>query len=70
MCTFNRISTVLPGVDLLDDQLHRLVNRDDQRLDGATVTLGDSFDGEKPVMLTLVYYTCPLSRALQIPGQV
>ena len=27
--------------------------------DGATVTLGDFFDGEKPVMLTLVYYTCP-----------
>ncbi len=24
-----------------------------------TVTLGDYFDGDKPVVLTLVYYTCP-----------
>ena len=26
---------------------------------GNTVTLGDYFDGRKPVVLTLVYYTCP-----------
>lgn len=27
--------------------------------DGSTVTLGEYFDGERPVLLTLVYYTCP-----------
>ena len=27
--------------------------------DGLTVTLGDYCDGDKPVIVTLVYYTCP-----------
>jgi len=27
---------------------------------GQTVTLADYFDGEKPVILTLVYYNCPM----------
>lgn len=28
-------------------------------MNGRSVTLGDSFDGERPVVLTLVYYRCP-----------
>lgn len=28
--------------------------------DGREVTLGDYFDGEKPVVLVLAYYTCPM----------
>jgi protein SCO1/2 len=28
--------------------------------DGRSVTLGDYFDGEKPVLLTLVYHNCPM----------
>lgn len=32
--------------------------------DGDTVTLGQAFDGEKPVVLALVYYDCPVVCAI------
>ena len=35
---------------------------------GAVVTLGDYFDGEKPVILTLNYYKCPMLCGLQLNG--
>ena len=44
-----------------------LVFKDDK---GKTVRLGDYFDGSKPVVLTPVYYTCPLTCNLLISGFV
>jgi len=38
--------------------------------DGATVTLGGFFDGERPVILTLNYYRCPMLCGLQLNGLV
>ena len=35
---------------------------------GAVVTLGDYFDGSKPVILTLNYYKCPMLCGLQLNG--
>jgi protein SCO1/2 len=35
---------------------------------GAVVTLGDFFDGVKPVILTLNYYKCPMLCGLQLNG--
>lgn len=35
---------------------------------GAVVTLGDYFDGGKPVILTLNYYKCPMLCGLQLNG--
>jgi len=35
---------------------------------GAVVTLGDFFDGTKPVILTLNYYKCPMLCGLQLNG--
>jgi protein SCO1/2 len=35
---------------------------------GAVVTLGDYFDGDKPVILTLNYYKCPMLCGLQLNG--
>jgi len=35
---------------------------------GAVVTLGDYFDGAKPVILTLNYYKCPMLCGLQLNG--
>jgi protein SCO1/2 len=35
---------------------------------GAVVTLGDYFDGTKPVILTLNYYKCPMLCGLQLNG--
>jgi protein SCO1/2 len=35
---------------------------------GASVRLGDYFDGEKPVILTLNYYKCPMLCGLQLNG--
>ncbi|MGE3800397.1 MAG: SCO family protein [Candidatus Kapaibacterium sp.] len=38
--------------------------------DGTTVRLGDYFDGEKPVVLTLVYYGCPMLCGQVLNGTV
>jgi protein SCO1/2 len=35
---------------------------------GSVVQLGDYFDGEKPVILTLNYYKCPMLCGLQLNG--
>ena len=35
---------------------------------GSVVTLGDYFDGTKPVILTLNYYKCPMLCGLQLNG--
>jgi protein SCO1/2 len=37
---------------------------------GATIRLGDYFDGERPVILTLNYYRCPMLCGLQLNGVV
>ena len=37
---------------------------------GATVRLGDFFDGERPVILTLNYYRCPMLCGLMLNGLV
>jgi len=37
---------------------------------GDTVTLGQFFDGEKPVILTLNYYRCPMLCGLMLNGMV
>lgn len=36
--------------------------------DGETVKLGDYFDGERPVLITLNYYRCPTLCSLQLNG--
>ena len=38
--------------------------------DGTTTRLGDYFDGEKPVVLTLVYYGCPMLCGQVLNGTV
>jgi protein SCO1/2 len=38
--------------------------------EGKTVQLGDYFDGERPVILTLNYYRCPMLCGLQLNGVV
>lgn len=38
--------------------------------EGETVRLGDYFDGEKPVVLTPVYYSCPMLCNLVLDGMV
>jgi protein SCO1/2 len=38
--------------------------------DGRTIRLGDYFDGERPVILTLNYYRCPMLCGLQLNGVV
>jgi protein SCO1 len=38
--------------------------------DGGTVRLGDYFDGQRPVILTLNYYRCPMLCGLQLNGVV
>ncbi len=38
--------------------------------DGKTVALKDYFDGERPVILTLNYYACPMLCTLQLNGLV
>jgi len=38
--------------------------------DGKTVQLQDYFDGERPVILTLNYYSCPMLCTLQLNGLV
>lgn len=37
---------------------------------GATVSLGDFFNGDRPVVLTLNYYKCPMLCGLQLNGVV
>ncbi|TFG38136.1 MAG: SCO family protein [Candidatus Aminicenantes bacterium] len=37
---------------------------------GTVVTLGDYFDGERPVILTLNYYKCPMLCGLQLNGRL
>jgi len=37
---------------------------------GRTVALADFFDGERPVLLTLNYYSCPMLCTLQLNGLV
>ncbi len=37
---------------------------------GRVVTLGDYFDGERPVILTLNYYSCPMLCTLQLNGLI
>ena len=37
---------------------------------GDTVTLGQFFDGERPVILTLNYYRCPMLCGLMLNGMV
>ncbi len=37
---------------------------------GTTVKLGDYFDGERPVMLTLIYFNCPMLCSLVVNGMV
>jgi len=37
---------------------------------GRVVALGDYFDGERPVILTLNYYSCPMLCTLQLNGLV
>ena len=38
--------------------------------DGLSVTLGSFFDGERPVILTLNYYRCPMLCGLMLNGLV
>ena len=38
--------------------------------DGREIKLGDYFDGERPVLLTLNYYGCPMLCGLQLNGMV
>jgi len=40
------------------------------RAEGDTVALRDLFDGERPVILNLVYYNCPMLCNLLLDGQV
>jgi len=39
-------------------------------VDGEPVVLGEFFDGERPVLLNLVYYTCPMLCGLVLNGVV
>ncbi len=54
----------------IDEQLGEHVPMDLTFTDetGATVTLGDFFDGERPVALNLVYFNCPMLCSLVLDG--
>ncbi len=61
----------LEGVGItehLDAQLPLDLAFVDER--GRAVTLGDYFDGKRPVLLTLNYYRCPMLCTLQLNGLV
>ncbi|MBC8367668.1 SCO family protein [bacterium] len=40
------------------------------RAEGDTIRFGDLFDGEKPVIMNLVYYNCPMLCNLILDGQI
>jgi protein SCO1/2 len=61
------IPVELQGIDVQE----RLGSKVDTNLtfinhEGKTVTLGDFFDGKRPVLLTLNYYQCPLLCGVQL----
>lgn len=67
----NREAEELKGIDV-DQKLDAHLPLDAEFLDdhGRLVKLGDYFDGKKPVILTLVYYKCPMLCGLLLNGLV
>ena len=55
-------------VEKLNDELPAGLEFRDQN--GREVTLGDYFDGERPVILTLNYFRCPMLCGLTLNGMV
>lgn len=64
-------STPADGVRV-DQKIGRMLDLDLEFVNeqGETVRLGDYFDGEKPVVLTPVYYSCPMLCNLVLDGTV
>lgn len=64
----------IPGLEGvgITEHLDEMIPLDIEFVDesGKSVTLGDYFDGEKPVVLILAYYECPMLCTLVINGAV
>ena len=72
-------TTVMPGQAApemegvgIEQKLDAMVPRDLQFMDveGDSVSMGDFFDREKPVILTINYYRCPMLCSLTLNGMV
>lgn len=66
-----QLPSELSDVDV-DEQLGERIDLDLTFVDeeGETVRLGDYFDSEKPVLLTLNYYNCPMLCSMQLNGLI
>ncbi len=61
----------LEGVEIIEKLDNKLpLDLRFKNHNGKEVKLGDYFDGEKPVILTLNYYRCPMLCGLQLNGMV
>jgi protein SCO1/2 len=67
----DRVPTALEEVGV-EEHLDAKLPLDVEFVDemGSTVTLGSYYDGERPVILTLNYYRCPMLCGLQLNGVV
>jgi protein SCO1/2 len=65
----NKLPTILHGVDI-QQRLNQQLPLDAAFVDetGKTVKLGQYFDGKHPVLLTLVYYRCPILCSEELKG--
>jgi protein SCO1/2 len=65
----DKLPTVLHGVDI-QQRLNQQLPLDAEFVDetGKTVKLGQYFDGKRPVLLTLVYYKCPILCSEELKG--
>ena len=65
----DKLPSVLNGVDI-QQRLNQQLPLDATFVDetGKTVKLGQYFDGRRPVLLTLVYYKCPILCSEELKG--
>jgi protein SCO1 len=65
----DKLPSVLHGVDI-EQHLNQQLPLDTEFVDetGKTVKLGQYFDGKHPVLLTLVYYKCPILCSEELKG--
>jgi protein SCO1 len=65
----DKLPSVLHGVDI-QQRLNQQLPLDTEFVDetGKTVKLGQYFDGKHPVLLTLVYYKCPILCSEELKG--
>jgi protein SCO1/2 len=65
----DKLPSVLHGVDI-QQHLNQQLPLDTEFVDetGKTVKLGQYFDGKHPVLLTLVYYKCPILCSEELKG--